>query len=270
MYNRLRSLLLNEPSDPYYPYGEEAVPSGYTPRRLAPNTARAYASVFGTARDRASKNWVLGSLAPVLAGRAVTDAVAGTDQRVAYWPATSGLGPPDWSAYGTLAVTGPPGLSVYGTPDFAGPAAVEFGVEAVPGGSVTVTVPNGMARTVTPPYSGGRSAAVALASGVRFTVPASGGSWSVRAISKRPVSLESVYTLLSEYGNTLCDAAGLRPNLDATGHLGERLGVMLAALAAAIEKSAGSSSTVPAYEPVLWPDLSIVYWPDGTPLYWPL
>lgn len=272
MFNRVRTLLLNEEADPLYPYGEEAVPAAFAPRTLSRRLDRAYGTVFGTARDRASKNWTLGMLAPVVTGRAATAALAsaGGDARAAFWPLPQ-CPPPDWSAYGTTSVTaGPDGLQVYGVPDFTGPAAVPFGVLAVPGGAVTVSVPNGMTRTVTPTYSGGRSAVMALAGGARFTVPETGGTWSVLAVSRVPLSVGTVHANLSSNGLWLLDETGLRAYYDATGHTVERLGVLLVALALAVDRAV----TVAADHPVrhiqtLWPDQTQVYWPDNTPLFWP-
>lgn len=272
MFNHVRSLLLNEPADPAYPYGEEAVPAGYAPRTLSRRLDRLYGAVFGTARDRARKNWVLGLVAPVVTGRAATAAcaAAGVDPRAAFWPLPR-CSPPDWSVYGTTTVTaGPAGLQAYGVPDFEGPAAVTFDVIADPGGSVTVRVPNGLSRTVTPPYSGDRSAPMALAKGVRFTVPETGGTWAVRAVSRPVLSLDALHTSLAADGSWLLDEVGLRAHYAATGHTAERAGVLLVALALAVERSVVVASDRPVVRgAVIWPDYSQVYWPDNTPLFWP-
>lgn len=271
MLNRVRTLLLNERPDPGYPYGEEAVPSGYVPKSVSRRLSVAYAGVFGRSRDRASKNWTLGMLAPVLTSRAAVAAqsVLGVTPANTFWPSPQ-CRPPDWSAYGTVAVqSGGVGFEASGVPEFGGPAAVTFDVEAVLGGSVTVRVPNGMFRTVTPPYAGGRSAVMTLAKGVRFSVPEAGGRWQVTAVSRLRPSLADVYSELTRTGLWLLDETGLRPTFDSTGHQVEKLAVLVVALAESIARSVVTAADNPVPPvPTVWPDFDATYWPDNTPVFW--
>lgn len=240
MYNHVRTLLLNELSDPTFPLGEEAVPGDFRPRRLGVDAETAYSALFGPSRDRASKNWVLGLLAPLLHGRAVDAFTRRADPRVAYWPVTPGLDPPSWSGYGVATVSGSDGATLVGTPTADGPATVAYTVTAVPDGAVTVTASTGRSRTTTPTYTAGRSTPVEVTAGLSIVVPSAGGTWAVSTVSRPAVSLEAVHARLADPAVLriiLETDPDLEGALDATGHLPERVGLLACGVASLVDRS---------------------------------
>lgn len=238
MFNRVRTLLLNESADSTFPYGEEAVPDEFVPRRSNDLTRLGLRAVFGDNPDRAMKNWMLGLYAPMLHCRAADRFARRQDARVSYWPAAPRAVRPDWSVFGTAEVVGPDGLVVLGQPTHTYRLLRRLTVSSPPNGPVTVRNEKGDSEVSTVVYSGGLSTPVKLLGGLSVIVPSAGGEWQVTTVG-RPYSspAETLIGLESTglLGSWFARDAEMAEAFAASGHVPEKLGIALIALAELID-----------------------------------